>query len=318
MADADERVVSHYPKRKRTSLFNALSESKTESPKSADSTRQLQHNSSSKSTRNSTSAAKDVILGHWRESPGIDAKTKHAIIGFIDIKNRLRTLIQSISVDGEPIPEEYPVPPGGGCWIEFESVVLSHHLAGLDRDQTKEYVRILSQSEVNPKDKKEREAIGKAAVKEAIRHVANLRQNSHVEARTKNHPLRKPLPEAKARPLVNGVRNFSALDRVASLAKREIARAGAAQECAAQYAAINKRARLHTSEEMQRLGKVWLRQEDLQVKAALEGGKIHGGVKYERKTAGPFIGKLVSQGTILNIDGEDYVEYRILTKPSFF
>ncbi|KAI0017781.1 hypothetical protein F4780DRAFT_574330 [Xylariomycetidae sp. FL0641] len=46
--------------------------------------------------------------------------------------------------------------------------------------------------------------------------------------------------------------------------------------------------------------------------------KYANGVKYERKPGGPFAGKLVSNGTIISIDGEDYVEYRVLTKPSFF
>ena len=49
-----------------------------------------------------------------------------------------------------------------------------------------------------------------------------------------------------------------------------------------------------------------------------DDAKTHAGVKYDRKLTGPFAGKLVSQGTIINIDGEDYVEYRVLTKPSFF
>lgn len=37
-------------------------------------------------------------------------------------------------------------------------------------------------------------------------------------------------------------------------------------------------------------------------------------VKYERKADGPFAGKLVSSGTIITIDGEDYVEYKVLAK----
>lgn len=46
--------------------------------------------------------------------------------------------------------------------------------------------------------------------------------------------------------------------------------------------------------------------------------KIHNGIRYERKQNGPFVGKLVSAAQILTIDGEDFVEYRVLTKPSFF
>jgi hypothetical protein len=45
--------------------------------------------------------------------------------------------------------------------------------------------------------------------------------------------------------------------------------------------------------------------------------KFIDGVKYERKVNGLCSGKLVSSGTIIDIDGEDYVEYRVLTKLSF-
>jgi len=80
----------------------------------------------------------------------------------------------------------------------------------------------------------------------------------------------------------------------------------------------NGRVLFHESDDVQRLNDLWERQETLRVKAGAEEAKFYDGVKYERKPTGPFVGKLVSQGTIINIDGEDYVEYRVLTKPSFF
>jgi hypothetical protein len=81
---------------------------------------------------------------------------------------------------------------------------------------------------------------------------------------------------------------------------------------------VNGRQQFHEREEVQRLNKVWARQESLRIRASADDAKMFGGIKYERKASGPFTGKLVSQGTIINIDGEDYVEYRVLTKPSFF
>ena len=68
----------------------------------------------------------------------------------------------------------------------------------------------------------------------------------------------------------------------------------------------------------ERLQGVWAAQEDRRIKSNNEDAKLYMGIKYERKQNGPFEGKLVSQGTIISIDGEDYVEYRVLTKPSFF
>lgn len=71
-------------------------------------------------------------------------------------------------------------------------------------------------------------------------------------------------------------------------------------------------------ESVSRLNRVWASQEAHRLRTGNEDAKIHMGIKYERKQTGPFEGKLVSQGTIISIDGEDYVEYRVLTKPTFF
>lgn len=66
-----------------------------------------------------------------------------------------------------------------------------------------------------------------------------------------------------------------------------------------------------------RLNNVWSAQEAHRIRSGGEDAKIYMGIKYERKMNGPFQGKLVSQGSIISIDGEDYVEYRVLTKPTF-
>lgn len=54
------------------------------------------------------------------------------------------------------------------------------------------------------------------------------------------------------------------------------------------------------------------------MRAVAEDAKIYDGRKYERKSNGPFVGKLASQGSLINIDGEDYIEYRVLMKPAFY
>lgn len=67
-----------------------------------------------------------------------------------------------------------------------------------------------------------------------------------------------------------------------------------------------------------RLNKKWAVQEANRLREhGADDAKIYMGTKYERKQNGPFAGKLVSQGNIISIDGEDYVEYRVLTKPTF-
>ncbi|KAH6976741.1 hypothetical protein EDB80DRAFT_783812 [Ilyonectria destructans] len=572
MADVDdEPIISHYPKRKRTSLFNDLSESKIEIPKSVPDDRPtLTEVIKPKPARHSLSSVKGAILGYWRDSPAPDERSKHAVIGFIDVRDRLRTRIGAINTVGESVTEQYPLPPGpGGSWVTFERIVFSDHLVNLDHHQVKEYVRI--RSDPPEETDEERKAAENSAVREARQRVkmnpliennpnppliaygleipehlatpnrsdakrrrvsgdfatinraptngvsheqsgaaphplaaqrppvdplpgtrptrillgywkgssepslkdrhavygilgqndmfrvklvretrdgrfvdgnfpigagalwiqyeevefedhlkplarleikeycrvrqwqldhgeapedraANetkavheaqaragtgfknvpimtqsyppiapeppaevvdqngragfggheLRQSRRVEAKTDGRPARPPHPNGEIRPTVNRAQSGDALEQTNTLARREIARAKAAQGRADRHAAnrerataaaadataaaaaaipaitINGRMRFHESEEMQRLNKVWARQESLRAKAGAEDAKIYGGIKYDRKATGPFMGKMVSQGTIVNIDGEDYVEYRVLTKPSFF
>ncbi|OAQ60186.1 hypothetical protein VFPPC_16779 [Pochonia chlamydosporia 170] len=71
---------------------------------------------------------------------------------------------------------------------------------------------------------------------------------------------------------------------------------------------------LHKSKNIQRLNKVWLRQEELRQKAGMVEAKVHGQIKYERKEKGPFAGYYASNGQILCIDDEDVIEYRVLLR----
>ncbi|KAM0559434.1 hypothetical protein ACHAPJ_004463 [Fusarium lateritium] len=591
MADVeDEPVASHYPKRKRTSIFHDLGEGKMEPLRSVADERQPPAAATrAKPPRSSTGSVKGVTIGYWRDSEAPTEDLKHAVIGFIDVRERLRTRIQPTTVSGETISDEYPLPPGpGGSWVTFERIVFLKHLVGMDHFQIKEYVKIRADSVGTEETDAEQTAAEKAAAKEAVRRAKlnpiaenatnppqiaygvdlpdnllhsrdlkrrrtsggfasvnpvpsngpviehtpiqpapggpqpvrnvvdplpgtrptrilighwakstesdprnrhavygilgqndmfrvklvretrdgrfvdgnfpvgagalwiayeevafephllslarnevkeycrvrqwqidrgetpeertsnetkavydaqarvagtnykapaplsiapalprlpdeyvedpdptgrlgfgghELRQSRRVEAaradnaaRAEARPTRQvpveietPQPPQVSRPATGRTpQGNNALERTSALADREIARVEAAQErahlqavnrdraaaAAAQAAAaaaatipgmaVNGRPQLHEREEMQRLNKVWARQESLRMRAGAEDAKIYGGVKYERKTNGPFTGKLVSQGTIINIDGEDYVEYRVLTKPSFF
>ena len=589
MQDAqDESVVSHYPKRKRTSLYNDLSETKMEISQSApeEKTPPPAMETASKPNRQSMPGGKGVLLGHWRDSNVPDQSRKHAVVGFIDVRDRLRTRIQPQTKEGESLAEEYPLPPGpGGSWVTFERVVFSDHLVGLDHFHIKEYVRLRTLSTpdgtfvLHEDTEEERKAAEMEAVKEAYRRVKSnpalenpvvapaiaygvdipehlavpsrpdgkrrkvsggfaainstlgegpaaaadsaaahtppqpmaahqtrfsidplpgtrptrilighwkpssepdpkdrhavygilgqndmfrvkvvretrdgrfvdgnfpsgagalwipyeevgfephlqslnrqeikeycrirqyqqdhgevesertdhetkavyeaqtragsnykqpnnaatptftttppvdmdldrpnsragfggheLRQSRRIEPRPDGRSLRQSLNENDLRS-GQRVQGGDAAERTTALARREIARAEAAQgradrhainreraaaaaadaataaaaaAAAAPTATTNGRRMFHETDDMQRLNKVWARQESLRMKAAPEDAKMYDGVKYERKPTGPFMGKLVSQGTIINIDGEDYVEYRVLTKPSFF
>ncbi|CAM1507672.1 Fc.00g073130.m01.CDS01 [Cosmosporella sp. VM-42] len=162
MANADEPATSHYPKRKRTSLFNDLNESKIEIPTAVtDEKVPPAAILKSRPPRQSLSSVKGVIVGYWRDSPAPDEKQKHALI----------------TTSGDPIPSEYPLPPGpGGSWVTFERIVFSDHLIGLDHIQIKEYVWIC----VNAFE--ETEAAQKAAEKEAVKDaVRRAKENATVD-----------------------------------------------------------------------------------------------------------------------------------------
>ncbi|KAG5944096.1 hypothetical protein E4U53_006938 [Claviceps sorghi] len=582
MVDApDETGGSHYPKRKRTSIFNDLSESKLESAHTTVPERSpTSPGSSTKSKPNRQSlggsGVKGVLLGTWRDSLVSEDERKHAVIGFIDVRDRLRTRIQPYTKEGESLAADYPLPPGpGGSWVTFDRVIFSDHLVGLDHFQVKEYTRL--RSDIAPEETEDQRKLAEtAAVREAIRRVKEnpalenpaqppavaygldmpeqlpsasrpdmkrrrisggfaainpapqesglesslpapqqtmashqsrfsidplpgtrptrilighwkpsseadpkdrhavygiLGQNDmfrvkvvretrdgrfvdgnfpsgagalwipyeevefepHLKAlnrqevkeycrvrqyqldrgetsaerienetkavyeaqtragtmpykqphnvtvptftaspqcdddringrlpynghelrqtrRTEPRPIRASVSENDLRP--NRIHSVEAAERTSALARREIARAEAAQGRADRHAIYRERAAaaaaadaanaaaaaaaaasnmpidhhhngngrmlFHESEDMQRLNKIWARQETLRMKGGPDEAKIYDGVKYERKSTGPFMGKLVSQGTIINIDGEDYVEYRVLTKPAFF
>lgn len=85
------------------------------------------------------------------------------------------------------------------------------------------------------------------------------------------------------------------------------------------------RMRFHETDEMQRLNDIWARQEAQRQRgapaptptpAAGEEAKVHGETRYVKRLAGPFQGRYVAETrALITIDGEDYVEYRVLAKP---
>lgn len=77
----------------------------------------------------------------------------------------------------------------------------------------------------------------------------------------------------------------------------------------------SSRMRFHDTDEMRRLNDVWARQEAQRQRGPDEDIKIHGDTRYARRAAGPFQGRYVAESrTLISIDGEDYVEYRVLAK----
>ncbi len=187
--------------------------------------------------------------------------------------------------------------------------------------------------------------------RETAHELRGSNRRGFVDIKEAARPSRHSLPDAEFRPAnrtaaaATPAATPDNVERTNSIARREIARVEAVQQRADQraasrdssttaadgkafvadskaFAADNKNFMSDNkslfSENVSRLNKVWVSQETNRLKTGGEDAKMYAGVKYERKQTGPFEGKLVSQGTIISIDGEDYVEYRVLTKPSFF
>ncbi|TRX92705.1 hypothetical protein FHL15_006379 [Xylaria flabelliformis] len=169
----DEEPVSHYPKRKRASLYNDLGEDKmdislTDDPNAA-STSRVNH---AKPTAAGPRDTKGITIGYWRDSPVPTVNGKHSVIGFMDVRDRLRTRIQNVTQSGDMINSRlFPIPPGpGGSWVTFERIVFDDHLIGLDHNEVKEYVKIRSEAPAN-EPPEAREEAQRMAVREARRRL---------------------------------------------------------------------------------------------------------------------------------------------------
>lgn len=170
MTDARDEHISPYPKRRRAPTFNDSYDPRADlangEPKAAASA------GKPKGPKPGVGGVKGVTIGYWRDAPVPEEDRKHAVIGFIDVRDRLRTRIQPINLRGEQISLTYSLPPGpGGSWVTFERIVFLDHLVGLDQSQIKEYVRI--RADTREESVEDQKAAEKAAVKEAINRVMN-------------------------------------------------------------------------------------------------------------------------------------------------
>ncbi|KAK3946375.1 hypothetical protein QBC46DRAFT_348955 [Diplogelasinospora grovesii] len=166
-------AVSTYPKRKRTSVYTDLSEEK-ESPSAVREEPEVRPRITRPATKtHGMGGVKGVILGYWRDSEPEDPRDKHAVIGFIDVRDRLRTRIQPTTRDGRSIVHEYPLPPGpGGSWVTFEKVAFDDRLVNLDHNQVKEFVKIRAENVRKDETPEEKDMLDEVAIREAIHRVA--------------------------------------------------------------------------------------------------------------------------------------------------
>lgn len=179
VAEDEEAPISHYPKRKRNSMYQNLNDNKSDLDVQLEDDKDARNKappakrpaSAGRLPVTSTAAMRAVNLGHWRDSPVTEVARKHSVIGFIDARDRLRTRIQTTNSRDEHIAKEYPLPPGpGGSWLTFDKIAFLPHLVSLDQYEVKEYVR--TRRDARPDETEaEREKADMEAVEKAQRHL---------------------------------------------------------------------------------------------------------------------------------------------------
>jgi hypothetical protein len=264
-----------------------------------------------------------VLLGYWADSDESRLEDKHAVYGVVGGSDCFRVKVQRITRDGRYVDGNFPI-GAGALWLHYDKVVLEPHLASLTRPEVKEYCRIRQRDMEGRESEKDRKSNELKAIREAKAVVAaEGLNNSVIQGR--------PSPELGVRhsarsELRMASRQQAEADAVAERIRQEKAEARERQnektrkEVAMAEAVIQEAAKVELKKNIKKLNRVWEVQQDATISKApnLDEVKYYNGIKYERKQNGPFLGKLVSSAQILTIDGEDYVEYRVLTKPSFF
>ena len=173
MDDVDDESVASQ-KRKRTSTYSdmAVDDVPSPAPRSQLPDARPRPPVKQQQKTHGVGGVKGTLLGYWRDSEPEDPKDKHAVIGFIDVRDRLRTRIQPTTREGRSIVHDYPLPPGpGGSWVTFQQVAFDEHLVFLNQHQVKEYVKIRVERQSQGETLEERKENETAAVKEAIRRV---------------------------------------------------------------------------------------------------------------------------------------------------
>ncbi|KUJ23185.1 uncharacterized protein LY89DRAFT_679984 [Mollisia scopiformis] len=279
----------------------------------------------------SESKPSGVLLGYWADSDEPRLEDKHAVYGVLSGTDCFRVKVQRVTRDGRFVDGNFPV-GAGALWLHYDKVVLEPHIAHLNRLEVKEYCRIRQREQENRESDKERKTNELKAAQRAQQVVAEHGTNG-IAADQNGSPDFEPRHSSRSEHRLSA-RNQAEADAAAEKMRKDKAEARERQnektrkEVAMAEAVIQEAAQMELKHNLKKLNKVWIAQQQATEPtraSSISGSMVtenevryHNGIKYERKQNGPFQGKLVSQAQIFSIDGEDYVEYRVLTKPSFF
>ncbi|TAQ85695.1 hypothetical protein B7494_g5965 [Chlorociboria aeruginascens] len=292
--------------------FNAVNAANIQTPKSSPFSEPKQQNG--------------VILGYWSESDQIREADKHAVFGVLGGTDSFRVKVQRVTRDGRFVDGNFPT-GAGALWLHYDKLVLEPHLVALTRPEVKEYVRIRMRDMENGEVESERKANEMRAVRDAKAAVASdVANGKAIQAEPSPEPEIRHSARSEMR---NAARVQAAAEAEAEKARQEKmeARERQHEQSRKEVALAESVAQAELKNNLKKLNKVWIAQQAATGQngsgsgsgsnAGNEEVKYYHGIKYERKLHGPLQGKLVSAAQLLTIDGEDYVEYRVLTKPSF-
>ncbi|KAL2068804.1 hypothetical protein VTL71DRAFT_15142 [Oculimacula yallundae] len=294
----------------KTPSFQAVNAAEMQTPKGSPSTENKPHG---------------VLLGYWLDSSEDRIEDKHAVYGVVSETDCFRVKVQRLTRDGRYVDGNFPT-GAGALWLSYKKVVFEPHLTSLSRPEMKEYCRIRQREQENKETDKERRTNDLRAVNQARINFAEKGHDTGADvpdtpeleirhsARSENRASARHQAEAEVAAEKVHKEKAEARERQHEKTRKEVALA-------------EETAQMELKNNLKKLNRVWVAQQAATIstapvtpsasESAENEVRYHHGIKYERKQNGPFQGKLVSQAQILSIDGEDYVEYRILTKPSF-
>ncbi|POS85945.1 hypothetical protein EPUL_004312 [Erysiphe pulchra] len=273
-----------------------------------------------------------VPLGFWTESDGACDEDKHAVFGVLIGTDSFRVKVARQTRDGRHRDGNYPIGPGA-LWIHYDKVFLEPHLRSCSRPEVKEYCRIRLEELQFKESEEERQANELRAVtraKEIVaggfpRRIMDL-ENINVRAEFENRKSTRVEQRRKSQQKVElDVSSDEAVTKPsksqAEVNEKKLVKNR--RDTLNAETSVVEAAEKELKSNIKKLNKVWVAQQAITIPGVNSVNNVqseiryHNGIKYERKKNGPFQGKLVSPAQILTIDGEDFVEYRILTKPSF-
>ncbi|ATZ56326.1 hypothetical protein BCIN_13g01670 [Botrytis cinerea B05.10] len=287
---------------------------------------------SAKVSENQSSSKPEILLGFWADSDQKNDKDKHAVFGTIVLNSnhRFRFMIRKSTRDGRVVLGNFPQGPGN-YQVQYEKIVLEEHLSGLKRSEVEQYI-LIRQKEIlegGNCDSRSQQLntvrLAKAAVASEHPQGANLSGQSISDPDPEPEKYQRQreisggkIAERQQPPHIHGA-NEDSTDNTLADQSAPHRKSSAEQQLAKSMNKLNK------TWEAQQAAKPQQPATSTHLEGTANGSsstkdnvKIHDGITYTRRQNGMLKGIHLGAPRILNIDGEDYVEYRVLTKPSPF